>query len=118
MTLRLGLRAAAHGGTTTIIDFAIQAKGKSTFEALDTWHAKAEGKASIDYGFHMIITDLEENRVSEMTKLANEGVTSYKLFMAYPGVLYVDDGTIYRAMRKAGERMVLLFVCMLKMVLL
>lgn len=98
-----GTKAAAHGGTTTIIDFAIQTKGKSTFEALDTWHAKAEGKASIDYGFHMIITDLEENRVSEMTKLANEGVTSYKLFMAYPGVLYVDDGTIYRAMRKAGE---------------
>lgn len=98
-----GTRAAAHGGTTTIIDFAIQTKGKSTFEALDTWHAKAEGKASIDYGFHMIITDLEENRISEMTKLANEGITSYKLFMAYPGVLYVDDGTIYRAMRKAGE---------------
>lgn len=98
-----GTRAAAHGGTTTIIDFAIQTKGKSTFEALDTWHAKAEGKASIDYGFHMIITDLEENRINEMTKLANEGITSYKLFMAYPGVLYVDDGTIYRAMRKAGE---------------
>ena len=98
-----GTRAAAHGGTTTLIDFAIQTKGQSTLEALDTWHAKADGKTAIDYGFHMIITDLEDDRVHEMKMLADEGVTSYKLFMAYPGVLYVDDGTIYRAMRKAGE---------------
>ncbi|MBT3608338.1 MAG: dihydropyrimidinase, partial [Candidatus Marinimicrobia bacterium] len=89
--------------TTTLIDFAIQSKGHSTLEALDTWHAKADGKTAIDYGFHMIVTDLEDNRVHEMKMLANAGVTSYKLFMAYPGVLYVDDGTIYRAMRKAGE---------------
>ena len=92
-----GTLAAAYGGTTTLIDFAIQTKGQSTLEALDTWHEKA------DYGFHMIITDLEDNRVHEMKMLADDGVTSYKLFMAYPGVLYVDDGTIYRAMRKAGE---------------
>ncbi|MBT4828529.1 MAG: dihydropyrimidinase, partial [Candidatus Marinimicrobia bacterium] len=85
------------------IDFAIQSKGHSTLEALDTWHAKADGKTAIDYGFHMIVTDLEDNRVHEMKMLADAGVTSYKLFMAYPGVLYVDDGTIYRAMRKAGE---------------
>ena len=98
-----GTRAAAHGGTTTLVDFAIQTKGQSTLEALDTWHAKAEGKTAIDYGFHMIITDLEDDRVHEMKMLADEGVTSCKLFMAYPGVLYVDDGTIYRAMRKAGE---------------
>ena len=98
-----GTLAAAHGGTTTLIDFAIQSKGHSTLEALDTWHAKADGKTAIDYGFHMIVTDLEDNRVHEMKMLANAGVTSYKLFMAYPGVLYVDDGTIYRAMRKAGE---------------
>ncbi len=98
-----GTRAAAHGGTTTLIDFAIQAKGTSTLKALDIWHAKAEGKTAIDYGFHMIVTDLDDNRVHEMKMLADEGVTSYKLFMAYPGVLYVDDGTIYRAMRKAGE---------------
>ena len=98
-----GTRAAAHGGTTTLIDFAIQTKGHSTLEALDTWHKKAEGKTAIDYGFHMVITDLEDNRVPEMRKLADEGVTSYKLFMAYPGVLYVDDGTLFRAMRKAGE---------------
>ncbi|HIA86823.1 MAG TPA: dihydropyrimidinase [Candidatus Marinimicrobia bacterium] len=98
-----GTLAAAHGGTTTVIDFAIQTKGHSTLEGLDTWHAKAEGKTAIDYGFHMIITDLEDDRVPEMRKLADEGVTSYKLFMAYPGVLYSDDGTLFRAMRKAGE---------------
>ncbi len=98
-----GTKAAAFGGTTTIIDFAIQTKGKSTLEGLDTWHAKAEGKATIDYGFHMIITDMPDERLPEMRRLRDEGVTSYKLFMAYPGVLYVDDGTLYRAFRQAGE---------------
>lgn len=98
-----GTRAAAFGGTTTLIDFAIQTKGHSTLEALDTWHAKAAGKTAIDYGFHMIVTDMEDGRLNEMRALADAGVTSYKMFMAYPGVLYVDDGTIFRAMRKAGE---------------
>lgn len=98
-----GTRAAAFGGTTTLIDFAIQTKGQSTLAALDTWHAKAEGKTAIDYGFHMIVTDMEDERLHEMRALADAGVTSYKMFMAYPGVLYVDDGTIFRAMRKAGE---------------
>jgi dihydropyrimidinase len=98
-----GTLAAAHGGTTTIVDFAIQSKGESTIKGLDTWHAKAEGKATIDYGFHMIITDMPVDRLPEMTKLRDEGVSSYKLFMAYPGVLYVDDGTLYRAFRKAGD---------------
>ena len=98
-----GTIAAAHGGTTTIIDFAIQTKGHSTMEGLDTWHAKAEGKATIDYGFHMIITDMPDERLPEMRRLVDEGITSYKLFMAYPGVLYVDDGTLYRAFRQAGE---------------
>ncbi len=98
-----GTKAAAHGGTTTIIDFAIQTKGKSTMEGLDAWHAKAEGKASIDYGFHMIVTDMPDDRLPEMNRLAEEGVTSYKLFMAYPGVLYVDDGTLYRVFRRAGD---------------
>jgi dihydropyrimidinase len=98
-----GTQAAAFGGTTTIIDFAIQTKGKSTLEGLETWHRKAEGKAVIDYGFHMIVTDLPEERVKELDRLADEGVTSYKLFMAYPGVLYVDDGTLYRAFRRSGE---------------
>jgi dihydropyrimidinase len=98
-----GTRAAAHGGTTTLIDFAIQTKGQSTLAGLETWHEKAEGKTAIDYGFHMIVTDMEDDRLWELKHLADEGVTSYKLFMAYPGVLYVDDGTIFRAMRKAGE---------------
>jgi dihydropyrimidinase len=98
-----GTRAAAHGGTTTIVDFAIQQKGASTLAALDTWHAKAAGKAAIDYGFHMIVTDMPATRLPEMRRLADDGVTSYKLFMAYPGVLLTDDATIYRAMYKAGE---------------
>lgn len=98
-----GTIAAAHGGTTTLIDFAIQTKGESTIKGLDTWHAKAEGKATIDYGFHMIITDMPVERLPEMTKLRDEGISSYKLFMAYPGVLYVDDGTLYRTFRQAGE---------------
>lgn len=98
-----GTLAAAHGGTTTIVDFAIQAKGESALKGLDTWHAKAEGKATIDYGFHMILTDMPVERLPEMTKLRDAGVTSFKLFMAYPGVFYVDDGTLYRAFRKAGD---------------
>jgi dihydropyrimidinase len=98
-----GTLAAAFGGTTTIIDFAIQTKGRSTLEGLDTWHGKAEGKATIDYGFHMIVTDMPKERLGEMRTLMDRGVTSYKMFMAYPGVLYVDDGTLYRAFRQAGE---------------
>ncbi|HEY4221863.1 MAG TPA: dihydropyrimidinase, partial [Myxococcota bacterium] len=97
-----GTVAAAFGGTTTIIDFAIQTKGKSTLEGLDTWHKKADGKATIDYAFHMIITDMPDERLPEMQKLVDEGLTSYKLFMAYPGVFYVDDGTLYRTFRQAG----------------
>jgi len=102
-TFETGTRAAAHGGTTCIIDFAVQSKGQSTLEALDTWHEKAAGKTAIDYGFHMIITDMPDHRVPEMRRLSDEGVTSYKLFMAYPGAFLSDDGTIFRAMRKAGE---------------
>ena len=98
-----GTLAAAHGGTTTLIDFAIQFKGESTLAALETWHKKADGKTAIDYGFHMIVTDMEDDRLWELKRLADEGVTSYKLFMAYPGLLFVDDGTIFRTMRKAGE---------------
>ncbi|MDP6831680.1 MAG: dihydropyrimidinase, partial [Alphaproteobacteria bacterium] len=102
-TFETGTRAAAYGGTTTIVDFAIQTKGTSTLDALDTWHEKAAGRTAIDYGFHMVITNMPEERLPEMRRLSEEGVTSYKLFMAYPGVLLSDDGTIFRAMRKAGE---------------
>lgn len=102
-TFETGTRAAAHGGTTCIIDFAIQSRGQSTIAALDEWHAKAADTTAIDYAFHMIITDMPEERVPEMRRLSEEGVTSYKMFMAYPGALLSDDGTIFRAMRKAGE---------------
>ena len=98
-----GTRAAAFGGTTTIIDFAVQFKGISTLKTLDTWHEKAAGKTAIDYSFHMIITDMPEHRLPEMRRLSDEGVTSYKLFMSYPGAMLSDDATIFRTMRKAGE---------------
>ncbi|MDT7780517.1 MAG: dihydropyrimidinase, partial [Acidobacteriota bacterium] len=101
---RTGTVAAAHGGTTTIIDFAVQFKGQALREGLDAWHAKAEGKAAIDYGFHLIVTDLEDERVPELYKAMDEGVTSFKLFMAYPGVFLADDATIFRAMLAAGSR--------------
>src|SRR6266478_5424726 len=83
---RTGTIAAAHGGTTTIIDFAVQFHGQSLNEALDVWFAKAEGKTAIDYGFHMICTDLPDHRLPEMNALIDQGVSSFKLFMAYPGV--------------------------------
>jgi dihydropyrimidinase len=98
-----GTTAAAFGGTTTIIDFAIQTKGGTLRQALDTWHAKAEGKATIDYGFHMIATDLPSAELKAMKDIADEGVTSFKLFMAYPGVLLLDDQSIFRGMLRAGE---------------
>src|SRR5215471_8517809 len=84
-------------------DFAIQQKGSSLRAALDTWHGKAEGKAAIDYGFHMIATDVPPPVLEEMGQLVREGVTSFKLFMAYPGVLLLDDQSIFRAMLRAGE---------------
>lgn len=98
-----GTVAAAHGGTTTIVDFAIQSKGKSMREGLDTWYAKSEGKAAIDYGFHMIMTEANPSTLDEMKGMVSEGITSFKMFMAYPGVFLVDDQQIFRAMQKAGE---------------
>ncbi len=98
-----GTRAAAFGGTTTIVDFAVQYHGQELNEALDVWFGKAEGKASIDYGFHMIVTDLPDERLPGLKGLIDQGVTSFKLFMAYPGVFLVDDGTIFKAMSTAGE---------------
>jgi dihydropyrimidinase len=99
-----GTRAAAFGGTTTIIDFAVQYKGESMIQGVDNWHAKAEGKCAIDYGFHLITTDFEDGHAEQMYTLMDEGITSFKLFMAYPGVFLVDDATIYRAMSAAGGR--------------
>src|SRR5271169_6012592 len=98
-----GTRAAAIGGTTTIVDFAIQARGTKMRAALDTWWKKAEGKACIDYGLHMIVTDLGTAGLEDMDDLVREGVASFKLFMAYPNVLMVDDATIFQALSRTAK---------------
>ncbi len=98
-----GTVAAAHGGTTTIVDFAIQSKGSSMRAGLDAWFGKSEGQAAIDYGFHMIMTEANPSTLDEMAGMIREGITSFKMFMAYPGVFLVDDQQIFRAMQKAGE---------------
>ncbi len=98
-----GTRAAAFGGTTTLIDFAIQYKGQPLRAAFDTWMNKAAAKATTDYAFHCIITDLPNARLEEMGELVREGVSSFKLFMAYPGVFMLDDATIFKAMREASK---------------
>src|SRR5271166_4758420 len=105
-----GTRAAAIGGTTTIVDFAIQAKGTKMRSALDAWWKKAEGKACIDYGLHMIVTDLGTSGLEDMDDMVREGVASFKLFMAYPGVLMVDDATIFKALQQTAKNGAL--ICM------
>src|SRR5689334_2879637 len=102
-TFETGTRAAAHGGTTTIIDFAVQAKGTGLLATLDKWHEKADGNCAIDYGFHMIVSDVNDTTLKEMESCVDAGVNSFKMFMAYPGVLYSTDGEILRAMQKATE---------------
>ncbi|MEV5703849.1 dihydropyrimidinase [Actinoallomurus sp. NPDC052274] len=101
-TFETGTRAAAWGGTTTIVDFAVQTVGESLRAGLDAWHAKADGSCAVDYAFHMILSDVNEDTLKEMDGLVDEGVTSFKLFMAYPGVFYSDDGKILRAMQRAA----------------
>jgi dihydropyrimidinase len=98
-----GTIAAAFGGTTTLIDFAIQYKGQTLRQAFDTWMKKAHDKAVTDYAFHCIITDLGAAQLEEMGQLIREGVTSFKLFMAYPGVFMLDDASIFRAMSQAAK---------------
>jgi dihydropyrimidinase len=85
------------------VDFAVQAKGQGVMEGFETWMEKAEGNCAIDYGFHMIVGDVNEQSLKEMDSVMGEGVTSFKLFMAYPGVFYSNDGEIFRAMQKASE---------------
>ena len=102
-TFETGTRAAAWGGTTTIVDFAVQTKGQSAMEGWEIWMEKASGNCAIDYGFHMITGDINDQTLKEMELLVHEGVTSFKMFMAYPGVFYSDDGQIVRAMQKAQE---------------
>lgn len=105
-----GHRAAAFGGTTMHIDFAIQPKGATLRETLDMWHAKANGKAAVDYGFHLAITDLPDSVMEEIPRAIEWGVTSLKLFMAYKGALMIDDATLFRAMEQAAKHDMLIMV--------
>jgi len=98
-----GTRAAAFGGTTTLIDFAIQYKGQPLRQAFDTWMGKASSKAVCDYAFHCIVTDVSGGQLAEMNDLVHEGVTSFKLFMAYPGVFMLDDGSIFKALQTTSK---------------
>jgi dihydropyrimidinase len=104
---RTGSIAAAVGGTTTVIDFALQSRGHTMAEALETWLAKSAGKACIDYGLHMAVTDLGPGAggqgLAEMETMVEKGISSFKLFMAYPNVLMIDDGLMYKVMQKAGQ---------------
>ena len=98
-----GTIAAAFGGTTSIIDFAIQYRGQTLHHAWETWLKKAEGRAAIDYGFHMIATEVNDQIELEMDALVRQGITSFKLFMAYPGVFMLDDASIFRALLRTGK---------------
>ena len=98
-----GTVAAAFGGTTAIVDFAIQYRGQTLHHAMETWAKKAEGKAAIDYGFHMIITELTDQVELEMDALVRQGITSFKLFMAYPGIFMLDDANIFKALMRTGK---------------
>ena len=98
-----GTIAAAFGGTTSIIDFAVQGFGERLEKARDAWLKKARGKAAIDYGLHMIVRDVNDKVLREMDTMVKEGVSSFKLFMAYPGVFMVDDASIFKALGRTGE---------------
>src|SRR4029079_8036677 len=99
-----GTIAAAHGGTTPVVDFAIQNFGEGLYPAFEGWMKKAEGRAAIDYAFHMIVRELTDQVSGDMDRLTrHEGITSFKLFMAYPGVFQVDDATIFRALLKTRD---------------
>ena len=105
-----GTVAAAHGGTTTLVDFVIQAKGQRLHEAWAAWARKAEGKAVIDYGFHMAVTDLNDEIEREMDDLVREGISSFKVFMAYKGSLMLDDAGIFRLLARSRQNGALISV--------
>lgn len=98
-----GTRAAACGGTTTIVDYAGHERGESVLAGLARWQARAAGRAHIDYAFHMMISELTDQVLAELASLPDAGVTSIKIFMAYPGVYMIDDAQIYRILREAGR---------------
>jgi len=102
-TFETGTRAAAFGGTTTIIDFAIQPMGGTLHQGIDTWHEKADGKACIDYGFHCIVSDMRDELLPEMDRLVEEGITDFKLFTAYPGVFLSTDAAIFKALKQTTK---------------
>jgi dihydropyrimidinase len=102
-TFETGTTAAAWGGTTTIVDFAVQKTGERIQDSLAAWHTKAGGNCAIDYAFHQIVGGVDDDALKAMEELVAEGISSFKLFMAYPGVFYSDDGQILRAMQKAAE---------------
>jgi dihydropyrimidinase len=106
-----GQTSAAFGGTTCHVDFIIQGKGQTFAQALEDWRAKANGKQVIDMGYHMAVTDLEDGgTLEELATLPDQGITSYKLFMAYKNVLQVDDETLFRAMQVAAASGALVMV--------
>ena len=98
-----GTVAAAFGGTTSIVDFAVQGMGEPLETARDAWLKKARGKAAIDYGLHVIVRDVTDKVLKEMDVMVKEGISSFKLFMAYPGVFQVDDGSIFKAISRTAE---------------
>jgi dihydropyrimidinase len=102
-TFETGTRAAAFGGTTTIIDFAVQPRGGTLRDGLDAWHEKADGKACVDYGFHCIVSDMRDDLLPEMDELVDDGVTTFKLFTAYPGVFLSDDAAIFKALQRTAR---------------
>ncbi|MCU1455051.1 MAG: hydA [Acidimicrobiales bacterium] len=102
-TFETGTQAAAWGGTTTIIDFAAHHVGERVLDVMAAWHAKAAGNCAIDYGFHQILAGVDDDAIKAMNELVGEGVSSFKMFMAYPGVFYSDDGQILRAMQAAAD---------------
>ena len=102
-TFETGTRAAAWGGTTTIVDFAVQRTGERVQDGLAAWHEKAAGQCAIDYAFHQIVGGVDDDSLKAMDELVGEGITSFKLFMAYPGVFYSDDGQVLRAMQTAAD---------------
>src|SRR3982751_5722782 len=106
-----GQTSAAFGGTTCHVDFIIQPQGATFQQAFDEWRAKANGKQLIDMGYHMAITDLQNGgTLEELATLPDEGITSYKLFMAYKGAIMVDDETLFRVMQIAAETGALVMV--------
>ncbi|MDW7740340.1 MAG: dihydropyrimidinase [Bacillota bacterium] len=98
-----GTIAAAAGATTCIVDYALQTPGKTLQEALDAWHQRAKGKCAVDYGFHIAVTDLTDAVLNEIPVLINKGYPSFKVFMAYKGVFQVDDATLLKVLKRAGE---------------